>query len=247
MSRCVFLAGASGVIGRRLAPLLIADGWRVVGTTRSAEKAASLRQAGVEPVVVDVFDAPALRDAVEQAQPSVVIHQVTDLPPGLDPARMDEGRARNARLRDRGTRHLVAAALYAGCERLIAQSIGFVYARGPTPHPEDDPLDLDAPGSASVTARGITSLERQVLDAPFQGIVLRYGRIYGPGTGFDRPAGPVPVHVDAAAHAARLATTRGAPGIYNIADDDGEITSRKAADQLGWSADFRARPDQPNA
>ena len=107
----VFVAGASGVIGRRLCRLLVEDGWRVTGTTRSAEKAAALRALGVEPAVVDVFDAKALHDVVTRAQPDVVVHQLTDLPPGLDPAKMAEGRIRNARIRDIGTRNLIAAAI----------------------------------------------------------------------------------------------------------------------------------------
>jgi nucleoside-diphosphate-sugar epimerase len=240
MTGCLFLAGAAGAIGRRLAPLLVADGWRVIGTTRSAEKVPFLQAMGVEPVIVDVFETDALRDAVARAQPSVVVHQLTDLPPSLDPAKMAEARARNARLRDEGTRSLVSAAVNAGVKRLIAQSIAFAYASGPLPHLEGDPLDIGVEGGAGVSARGVASLERQVLEAPIEGIVLRYGRLYGPGTGSEEAAGQVPVHVDAAARAAQLAITRGAPGIYNIAEDDGAVLSEKAKQRLGWNAGWRA-------
>src|SRR5262249_9728694 len=95
----IFLAGAAGVVGKRLVPLLLDAGHSVVGTTRSTAKADALRAAGVEPIIVDVFDAPALSRAVSAARPDIVVHQLTDLPPGLDPARMAEGTQRNARMR----------------------------------------------------------------------------------------------------------------------------------------------------
>lgn len=241
MSDRLFLAGAAGAIGRRLAPRLVASGWRVAGTTRSREKAPMLERLGVEPVVVDVFDAEALREAVARARPSVVVHQLTDLPPGLDPDKMAEALPRNARIRDEGTRNLVGAAVHAGARQLIAQSIAFVYADGPLPHREEDPLAVEAEGDFGLTARGVASLERQVLEAPLEGIVLRYRLLYGPGTGFDAPAGPGPVHVDAAAKAAELALDPHAPpGVYNIAEEDGAVSSDKAKRLLGWSPDWRA-------
>jgi nucleoside-diphosphate-sugar epimerase len=240
MSKAVFLAGASGAVGRRLAPLLVSEGWRVVGTTRSADKAAVLRSLGVEPVIVDVFEASALAAAIAKARPEVVVHQLTDLPPGLDPALMAEAAARNARIRDEGTRNLVDAALRAGVRRLVAQSVAFAYAGARVPHNEDDPLAVGAEGRAGVSARGVASLERQVLEAPLNGIVLRYGRLYGPGTGFDAPSGPAPLHVDAAAKAAALAVGSGSPGIYNVAEDDGAVTSEKAKRELGWTASWRS-------
>lgn len=239
MADCLFLAGATGAIGRRVAPLFVAAGWRVVGTTRSSDKAPMLRELGVEPVVVDVFDAAALRAALEAVRPQVVMHQLTDLPPGLDPARMAEASQRNARIRDEGTRNLVAAAVAADVRRIVAQSIGFAYADGPLPHSEDDPLDSDFDGPRGVSLRGVASLERQVLQAPLEAVVLRYGRLYGPGTGFDAAAGAAPVHVDAAARAAELAVLRGKTGIYNIAEDDGTLACDKAKRELGWSADWR--------
>jgi len=116
LNKKVFVAGAGGVIGRRLCPLLVRDGWSVTGTTRSAEKASALRAMGVTPVIVDVFDEKALLDIVCAAQPDVVVHQLTDLPPALDPTKMAEALIRNARLREVGTRHLVAATVAAGSQ-----------------------------------------------------------------------------------------------------------------------------------
>ncbi len=234
----IFVAGASGAIGRPLCRLLVADGWSVVGTTRSAEKASLLRDLGVEPAIVDVFDEAALRDAVGRAAPAIVIHQLTDLPPALDPAKMPEALVRNARIREIGTRNLVAATAGAGAQRMIAESIAFAYAPGPMPYREDAPLNVDHPDFGS-TARAVASLEQQVLAAPFEGIVLRYGRLYGPGTGFDRPPRGGPLHVDDAADAARRAIMGGKPGIYNVAEDDGTVSSSKAADALGWKPGFR--------
>lgn len=229
--RRVFLAGAGGAVGRPLCRLLRADGFHVVGTTRLAAKAGDLAALGIEPVVVDVLDAAALRGAVVRAKPDIVIHQLTDLPPGLDPARMAAARVRNARLREEGTANLAAAALAAGATRMIAQSIAFAYAEGPLPYAEDAPRDPAMPS--------VVSLEQQVLALPFDGLVLRYGYFYGPGTGFDAPPRDGAVHVDAAADAARRAITRGAPGIYNIAEGEATFDSAKARRELGWSADFR--------
>ena len=239
MSKRVFLAGATGAIGRRLCMLLVRDGWHVVGTTRAPDKAQALGHIGVEPVVVDVFDAGRLTEAVVQARPDAVIHQLTDLPPNLDPSQMAEARIRNARLREIGTRNLVGATVAAGAKRLIAQSVAFAYAPGPLPYREDAPLHVDAPADIGISTRGVASLEEQVLAAPLDGIVLRYGRLYGPGTGSETPPAGGPVHVDAAANATRRALTHGAKGIYNIAEDDGTVDSRKAAEALGWDARFR--------
>jgi nucleoside-diphosphate-sugar epimerase len=239
MTKTLFLAGAAGAIGRRLAPLLLADGWRVVGTTRSAAKAPLLRQLGFEPVVVDVFDAVALRKAVAEARPEVVMHQLTDLPLALEASKMQDALVRNARLREEGTRNLVAAATEAGAKRLIAQSIAFIYAEGPLPHREEDPLLPDSHPVYGETARAVGSLERQVTGAPLEGVVLRYGLFYGPGTGFDAPIAPGSVHVDAAAKAAVLAITRARPGIYNVAEADPSLSSEKAVRDLGWDAGWR--------
>ncbi|HQR02717.1 MAG: NAD(P)-dependent oxidoreductase [Proteobacteria bacterium] len=241
-NKCIFLAGASGAIGRQLAPLLIADGWQVVGTTRSADKTPLLRELGVEPVVVDVFDAISLRSALTDAQPAIVIHQLTDLPYALEASKMVAALARNARLRIEGTRNLVEAAVLAGAKRLIAQSISFIYAEGPTPHREEDPLLAETDPVFGETVHGVASLERQVLDAPLDGIVLRYGKLYGPGTGFDVPAAPGSVHVSAAAKAAQLSIANAVPGIYNVAENDGSVLTEKATNILGWNAAWR--PDQ---
>jgi nucleoside-diphosphate-sugar epimerase len=241
MTKTVFVAGASGAIGRRLCRLLVDDGWSVFGTTRSPEKAPMLRGLGVEPVIVDVFDKPLLIQLMCEAEPDIVVHQLTDLPPALDPALMPEALVRNARLRDIGTGNLIAAAVAAGVKKMVAQSLAFVYAPGPTPYKEDAPLCLDDP-AYGLTARAVASLEQQVLAASFTGIVLRYGKLYGPGTGFDLPPSDGPLHVDDAADAARRALTRAASGIYNIAEDDGSVVINKAVEELGWQPGFRIEP-----
>jgi nucleoside-diphosphate-sugar epimerase len=237
MNRTIFLAGGAGAIGTRLGPLLVAGGWRVVATTRSATKARALQDRGLEAAIVNVFDESALTSAIMKARPQIIIHQLTDLPPGLDPARMAEATERNARIRDEGTRNLVHAGLEAGIKRFIAQSVAFAYADGPLPHSEDDSLAVDADGRAGVSARGVASLEQQVLSESFTGIVLRYGRLYGPGTGFGAPAGAAPLHVDAAARVAALVVDHGVAGTYNIAEDDGTVSCEKAKRLLGWPAD----------
>ncbi len=146
---------------------------------------------------------------------------------------------RSARLRDEGTRNLVAAAVNAGARRLIAQSISFIYADGAKPHQEtDQPLPLTHPVYGEAV-QGVMSLERQVIEAPLDGIVLRYGLLYGPGTGFDGPIAPGSVHVDAAAKAAELAVTHGPSGIYNVAETDGTVSSEKAIQAFGWNAGWR--------
>jgi nucleoside-diphosphate-sugar epimerase len=237
----VFLAGAAGAIGRRLVPLLLGAGHRVTGTTRSGETAAELRARGVVPAVVDVFDADALCDAVVEARPEAVIHQLTDLPKVHHLQRGGAAFLANSRLRIEGTPNLVAAARAAGARRLIAQSIAFAYAPGPKPHDEASSLasaEGDAP--SAITARGVRALEQAVLGAAdLQGIVLRYGRLYGPGTWNAAPSGPGPLHVDAAAHAALLALTGGKSGVYNIAEPDGAVTIDKARRELGFDPAFR--------
>ena len=237
--RKLFLAGASGVIGRRLVPLLLQRGWHVVGTTRSSEKAKALAAAGAEPVVVDVFDARAIERAIAHAQPALVLHELTDLPPGLDPARMADAIARNARIRSEGTANLVAAALAARVPRMVAQSIAWAYAPQTRPLREEDPLDLQAEGTRAISVGGVVELERRVLESPpLAGVVLRYGRLYGPGTGAEVAAAPS-VHIDAAAWATVLAVERAAPGIYNIADPGPQLDTGKAQTKLDWSADWR--------
>ena len=215
MPKTVFIAGASGCVGQPLCKLLVADGWAVTGSTRSESKLATLRAMGVTPALVDVYDAAALNRAVAAATPEVVIHQLTDLPDGLDPAQMAAARERNARIREVGTANLVAAARAAGATRIVAQSIAF---------------GIDAPSTKS--------LETQVMAGPFTGVVLRYGHFYGPGTGVETAPPKGPVHVEAAAQAAFLAAAKG-QGIYHIAEDDGTYDVAQAIADLGWRADFR--------
>lgn len=234
----IFVAGATGAVGRRLVVLLTAAGHAVTGTTRSPAKAAALTELGAEAAVVDVFERTKLIEAVGAARPDFIIHQLTDLPQSFDPAALAAASVQNARLRAEGTANLVAAARAAAVPRLVAQSIAFVYAPGPAPHGEDDPLD--ATPAQQVTVAGVAALERLVTQTPgIDGLVLRYGRFYGPGTWRSEPGEPPTVHVDAAAQAALLAITRGAPGTYNIADDGGPVSIAKARRELNFTPDFR--------
>ena len=217
----ILVAGATGVIGRSLVPLLVQAGHTVSGITRRAERAESLERQGAQPLVVDVFDAEALRTAVAEDRPDIVIHQLTDL--------SAEDFGANARVRDVGTRNLVEAAQGAGVETMIAQSIAWVYVPGTTPAVEDDPLDPGVPPYA-----GIAALEEAVGTMP-RGVVLRYGALYGPGTWY-APDGAIAervrdgalsltpvwtcfVHVDDAANAA-LAALDWPAGPVNIVDDE---------------------------
>jgi nucleoside-diphosphate-sugar epimerase len=230
----VFLAGATGVVGRRLMVLLRQAGHEVAGTTRSEAKAAALHAIGGVPVLVDVYDADKLKLAVYAVQPDVIIHQLTDLPQVIDPSTMPAALEANARLRIKGTRNLVDAALASGVRRMIAQSIAFAYAPGQGPLSEDHPIDP--------AQTGVIALEQAVTQTPgIDGIVLRYGRFYGSGTWTEKPKGPGPLHVDAAAQAALLALSKGKPGIYNIAEDDGAVSSEKAKRDLGFDASFRMK------
>ncbi len=164
----IFLAGATGVIGRQLVPLLRGAGHEVAGTTRKPERAEQLAAAGAEPVVVDVFDRDAIHEAVAAARPDVIMHKLTDL--------AEQDFAANARLRIEGTRNLVDAARAAGVERIVAQSIAWIYAPGDGPAAEDAPLDMDLPA-----IKGVMALEDAVAELPHW-VVLRFGRLYGPGT-----------------------------------------------------------------
>jgi nucleoside-diphosphate-sugar epimerase len=236
----LFLAGATGVIGSSLVPQLLSAGHEVTAMTRSVLRAAQLEAAGVDPVVCDLFDADALRAVMADASPEAVIHQVTALPARLDwgnPNMFDE----NNRVRTEGTRVLVDAALAAGARRVVAQSIAFVYApTGDRVKEEDAALFTDAPPPLGGLVAAIVEHEQRVTRTPrIEGLVLRYGMLYGPGTYHDRRgstaadivAGRVPLvdgatgtyswlHVEDAASAAVAALERGAPGIYNVVDDD---------------------------
>jgi 2-alkyl-3-oxoalkanoate reductase len=236
----IFVAGASGVLGRRLLPLLTAD-HEVTAMTRSESKVDALRAAGASPAVCDVFDAEDLRATVAAAAPEVVVHELTDLPKNLDPRKADEQTAGNDRIRIEGTRNLVDAALAAGARRMVAQSIAFVYAPdGGMVKKEGDPLYRDGPWPFSRTIEAVESLESAVTQTPgIEGLVLRYGFFYGPGSAYASDGGiaaqvrkrqfPIVgggdgvfsyIHVDDAAAATKTAVERGAPGIYNIVDDD---------------------------
>ncbi len=227
------------MVGRRLVPLLRDAGHVVTGTTRSGDKVAELEALGARAVVIDVFDAAALARAVKGADPDIVIHQLTDLPDSYNPLKLLAALARNSRIRIEGTLNLVTAAQAAGARRVIAQSIAFAYAAGREPHVETDPLASGEGFSpAAISARGVRALE-QMVTSVHGGIVLRYGRLYGPGTWSETPNGRAPLHVDAAAQAALLAVSRGTSGIYNIAEDDGAVSIDKARAQLGFDPHFR--------
>ena len=177
----VFLAGATGVIGRPLVPQLLAAGHEVTAMTRSALRAVELEAAGADPVVCDVFDADGVRAAIVEASPEAIIHQLTALPPRLDwsnPNLFDE----NNRLRTEGTQILVDAASAAGASRIVAQSIAFAYApAGDFVKEEDAALLAGAPPPLGDAVAAIAEHERLVTGAP-EGLVLRYGTLYGPGT-----------------------------------------------------------------
>jgi len=242
MAKRIFLAGATSAVGRRMLPLLREAGYEVTGTTRIASRAEELRAAGITPVVVNVYDRAALGAAMLAARPDVVVHQLTDLPHGLKAELMAEGLIRNARLRIEGTRNLVDAALAAGVRRLVAQSIALVYAPGAEPHDESDPLNSPAEEPWRTTMEGVVTLERlATTTSGLDGLVLRYGMFYGPGTGFETAAGKPGIHVEAAAQAAMLAIVHGAPGIYNVAEDDGAVSIAKARRELGWDPSFKLK------
>lgn len=236
----VFLAGATGAIGRPLTRLLLAAGHQLTGTTRSAARAAELEAAGVTAVVLDACDGDAVHEAMSTARPDVVIHQLTDLPATRDPATYPAALAANARLRILATPNLAVAARAAGAQRFIAQSVAFAYAPGATPREEGDPLDFAGGASKAVLLRGVVALEAVALGTPgLPGIVLRYGYLYGPGTWYAARQGKGFIHVDAAAQAALPAIGRGRAGIYNIAEDDGAIAIAKARRDLDFDPGFR--------
>jgi nucleoside-diphosphate-sugar epimerase len=192
----IFLAGASGVIGTRLTPMLVEAGHEVAGTTRSAGKAELVRGLGAEPVVIDVYDTEELRAAVVDFSPDLVMYQLTDLPD--DASQIPDKAADNRRIREEGTANLIAAARTAGAERFLAQSIAW------TP----------AAGNESRKA-----LESQVLAYEGIGVVLRYGQFYGPGTYYEtEPPDPPRIQIDAAA-CQTISTLEAPSGIVTIVDD----------------------------
>ena len=235
----IFLAGASGAIGRRLTPLLLEAGHDLTAMTRSADAARDLKSAGVTPAMADVYDADGLQRAVVAARPEIVIHQLTDLPRVFDETQLAAQYPRNARIRIEGTRNLVAAAKAAGATRFIVQSVAFAYAPGRAPHVETDPFNL-TDGPRVVTVRAAADMEQQVLNSGMEAIVLRYGLFYGPGTWSETPVRKPSLHIDAAAGAALLSLT-GNAGVYNIADDDGTVSIEKARRELGFEPGFRLK------
>ncbi|HEV7401145.1 MAG TPA: NAD(P)-dependent oxidoreductase [Solirubrobacterales bacterium] len=237
----VFVAGASGTMGRPLVRRLLAAGHEVTGMTRREERAAEIREAGASAVVCDVFDAAALESAVAVAAPEVVVHQLTSLPPRLDYKAKDDPLAATNRVRSEGTRNLLAAAKAAGARRFVAESVAFFYApEGGWVKDEGAPLFRGAPFPFGGAVEALADLERQVTAAEgIEGVVLRYGWLYGPGTYFDRDGSQTEealkrrlpivgkgtgtfsfVQVEDAAAATVAAVERGTPGIYNVVDDE---------------------------
>jgi len=238
----VFVAGASGVVGRHLIPQLVDAGHEVVAMTRSPDKTARLRALGAQPVVADALDQPAVTAAVRQARPQAVVHQLTAIPVRTGVGKFDRIFAATNRLRTEGTDILLAAARAAGAHRFVAQSFcGWTYVRtgGPV-KTEDDPLDPTPVRSFHQSLDAVRYLEHAVLDARgLDGLVLRYGFFYGPGTAI-APDGQIGelvakrrfpivgqgtgvwsfVHMTDVASATVAALERGPAGIYNIVDDD---------------------------
>ena len=239
----VFVAGATGVLGRRLVPDLARRGHDVTAMTRSPERGERLRSERVEVAVADALDPGAVAAAVGPAEPEVVVHQLTALSElGGATRNIDRAFAMTNRLRTEGTDNLLAAARSAGADRFLAQSFaGWPYARegGPVKD-EDDPLDLDPPAHLRQTLGAIRHLEAATLGADgIEGTVLRYGGFYGPGTTIARDGAHVEavrrrrfpvvgdgggvwslVHVDDAAAATMAAIERRADGVYNVVDDE---------------------------
>jgi 2-alkyl-3-oxoalkanoate reductase len=230
----VFVAGATGAVGARLVPQLIERGHEVIGTSRSTEKAERLRDQGAEAVVLDVLDRVAVMEAVAAARPDAIVHQATALAGLSDFKNFDRSFALTNRLRTEGTDALLAAARENGVARFVAQSFaGWPYARqgGPV-KAEDDPLDPSPVPAMSETLKALRHLERGVTGAG--GLALRYGGLYGSPDDAQLELirkGRFPivgggdgitsfVHLEDAAAATVLAVERGAPGIYNVVDDD---------------------------
>ncbi len=237
----ILVAGATGVIGRPLVKALGELGHDVVGTTRSEERAQAIRELGAEPVVVDARDTDALRRAVIEARPEVVINQLTNLPQRLNYRKAAETFGPTTELRGTVGPALAGAAAEAGAKRLISQSVCFFYASTGKPvHSEDDPLiELPPESPAAKGTIALEALERSTLETPgLEGVVLRYGFFYGPGSAYAsdgawaedvrRRRFPIVgkgtgifsyVHMDDAVSATIAALDRGS-GIYNVCDDD---------------------------
>jgi nucleoside-diphosphate-sugar epimerase len=240
----VFVAGASGALGSQLVPQLVAAGHEVVGMTRTASKQEGLRALGARPAVADALDPDAVARAVAVAEPEVIVHQLTALSGPLDMRHVDRFFAAPNRLRTEGTDHLLAAGRAVGVRRFVAQSYaGWPFARsgGPVKR-EDDPLDPDPPEALRSSLEAIRHVERAVTGIRWaEGLVLRYGGFYGPGTSVSLDpeaamAKPVRrrqfpligngagvwsfVHIEDAASATVAAVERGPGGIYHVVDDE---------------------------
>ena len=236
----VFLAGGTGVIGRALVPQLRDAGHEVTAMTRFEERAEKLRALGVEAVVCDAFDTDRVVLAVEAARPEVVVNQLTDIPKAINPRKMAEQFTTNDSLRTEGTRNLMRGASAAGARRLISQSIAWAYAPTEGLWTEEDRLWLEAPEPWGRSVNAVAALEEATLGADgVEGVVLRYGFFYGPGSAYAsdgstaamvrKRAFPVVgdgaavysyIHVDDAAGATVAALDHGPPGAYNVVDDD---------------------------
>jgi 2-alkyl-3-oxoalkanoate reductase len=238
----VFVAGGSGAVGTRLVPALVEAGHEVVATTRSAGKTDRLRELGAEPVVVDGLDREATIAAVRDSEAEAVVHQLTALTGATNFRRFDRDFALTNRLRTEGTDNLLAGARAAGARRFVAQSFaGWPYDReGGAVKTEDDPLDPDPPKAQRETLAAIRHLEAAVVGAgDIEGIALRYGGFYGPGNALGNGGflveqvrkRRVPIvgdgagvwsflHIEDAAGAVVAALERGAPGVYNVVDDE---------------------------
>jgi nucleoside-diphosphate-sugar epimerase len=237
----VFVAGATGAIGRRLVPLLVSDGHHVVATTRSSTKTDFLRTVGAEPVVLDGLNRDAVMKAVMSARPDVIVHQMTALASMRSLKRFDQEFRMTNRLRTEGTEHLIDAAKAAGVRKVVVQSYtGWPNAReGSRIKTEDDPLDPNPPKAMSKSLDAIQKLESLVGASGVIGIALRYGSLYGPGTSIASDGEIVRmvrqrqfpvigsgagiwsfIHVDDAANATRLAIDSDAAAIYNVVDDE---------------------------
>lgn len=238
----IFVAGATGALGKQLVPRLAAAGHDVIGMTRSAAKRDAVRELGATPVVADALDGEAVGGAIAETEPEAIVHELTALAGGFGTRNLDHGFAITNRLRTEGTDHLLAAGEAVGVRRFVAQSFaGWPFARtGGAVKTEDDPLDPTPTAGMRETLAAIRHLEQAVTGAGWtEGIVLRYGGFYGPGTSFG-PGGehveqirrrrfPVVgdgagvwslVHIEDAADATLLAVEHGRRGIYNVVDDD---------------------------
>jgi 2-alkyl-3-oxoalkanoate reductase len=240
----IFVAGAAGALGKQLVPQLVANGHEVVGMTRSGSKQDLVRSLGARPVVADALDSEAVAHAVAEAEPEVIVHQLTALSGSLDMRHIDRFFAVTNRLRTEGTDHLLAAARAVGARRFVAQSFaGWPFARTDGPvKSETDALDPDPPAALRSTLDAIRHLENAVTGAEgIEGIVLRYGGFYGPGTSVSSDPRadfsdtvrkrrlPVVgsgdgmwsfIHIADAGAATVAAIEHGTPGIYNVVDDE---------------------------